>query len=163
MNHQEWYFPFSRDELQASIHNGNCILLQLDVDSRVVAFAVVILKPSDKYRLSALVPAQRIDRDKEAVLETIFVDKEFRGYGMQSLLIDIMCHLAAERKATSLWASVHPENKFSRTNFEKNGFVKMTSDGPVSLYDGVRDIYCRMINGIGMKDKSTGELYYYPY
>ena len=161
MKNREWYFPYSQCELQNAIHDRKCILLQIDVGSKIAAFAVVILAPKDKYRLSKLVNIKS-NRNKEAVLETVFVADEYRGYGMQSLLIDIMCHLAALRGATSFWASVHPDNKYSSNNIIKNGFTKKNS-GPVPKYDGVRDIYCRNIKGLKMKEKRTGESYYYPY
>lgn len=163
MNCQTWYYPYSKKELQASINDENCIHLQVNIDERIIAFAVVIINPNEYYKLSNLVTVNNTNRKNEAVLETVFVDEEYRGYGIQSLLIDIMCHLASYRKATTMWASVHPNNIYSRRNFENNIFEKMNTDGPVVLYEDVRDIYCRNIKNIGMKDVSTGEIYYYPF
>lgn len=163
MDVHEWYYPYTREELEKAVPNKDCILLQIDAGQKIVAFAVAILNPPDEYRLSDLVKYKSSKWEKEAVLETVFVDKDYRGYGMQSLLIDILSHLVSERKATTFWASVHPDNIYSSNNFIKNGFVKMTKDGPVPKYDGVRDIYCRNLKRIGKKDKHTGEQYYYPY
>ena len=107
----------------------------------MIAFAYLILSPDSSQSL-----CQYADFDilpyfgSDCVLDTVFVDPDFVGYGIQSLLIGILKSFAIENGKTSVWATVHPENIFSSRNFVKNGFAKANSE-PVEKYGGIRDVY----------------------
>ena len=165
MKNPEHYQSSTKDELQTALLDPFCIPIQIDINNRIVAFAYVILKPNEEYRLSLLVgnekKAPKRTAASEAVLETVFVDEEYRGYGMQNLLIDILCRMAKCQGAKSIWAVIHPENHFSFNNFIKNGFEKVNSS-PVKKYDNVRDVYCRDITHLRMKDRGDARYCVYP-
>lgn len=160
-----YYVGLDREELGRMLSDHYCIPIQLDVNKHIVAFALLILHPEEPYILSTYADGSlEMPSGIESILETVFVDPAYRGYGMQSLLIDILCRLAHFRKANTVWATVHPNNRFSYQNFEKNDF-KQATKAPIDRYgsaDGIRRLYCRDVSRLPMKDKNTGKYCIYP-
>lgn len=163
--HAGYYVGLDREELERMLSDHYCIPIQLDVNKRIAAFALLILRPEEPYILSTYADGSlRAPSGIGSILETVFVDPAYRGYGMQSLLIDILSRLAHYRKASTVWATVHPDNSFSYRNFERNDF-KQATKAPIDRYgsaDGVRRLYCRDVTHLSMKDKKTGKYCIYP-
>lgn len=163
--HAYFYSGLSDSELGRMISDYYCIPIQIDVNSRVVAFALLILRPQEPYILSTYADGSlKTPSGVEGILETVFVDPEYRGYGMQSLLVDILNRLARFRKASTVWATVHPDNVYSSRNFKKNNY-KLATKAPIDRYGGekgMRELYCCDVRRLRMKNKKTGKYCIYP-
>lgn len=66
--------------------------------------------------------------DKVAHIESVVVDSEYRGYGLQQALMQYAEEEIDNRGYTYLMATVSPDNKHGLANFEKAGYkvVKLT-------------------------------------
>ncbi len=140
MAKKEWFANTSRTELESAFER-KYPAVAVESSKKTVAFAYLILSPDNSQSL-----CQYADFDikpyfgNDCVLDTVFVDPDYVGYGIQSLLIDFLTNLAFENGKTSVWATVHPDNIFSSQNFIKCGFVKANSK-PVEKHGGLRDVF----------------------
>ena len=141
MKQKEWFAYTSRAELEAAFGRGYPAVAVI-CGEKMIAFAYLILSPDSSQSL-----CQYADFDilpyfgSDCVLDTVFVDPDFVGYGIQSLLIERLKRIAHENGKTSIWATVHPDNAFSSRNFIKSGFIKANSE-PIEKHGGIRDVYC---------------------
>lgn len=112
------YYPLSRDELLESLH--------LDMvpgifapDGRLVAAAAIVTG-----RISERNLAEGSDDDKKAsfTFDAVFVDPDWRGYGLQRVLIDRAADKAREAGAKQILATVSPDNNHSLNNFATAGY-----------------------------------------
>lgn len=140
MKNRAWFAYTSRAELESAFERGAPAVAVVS-GKRMIAFAYLILDPDSS---QSLVKYSDFDYTPylggDCVLDTVFVDPDFVGYGLQSVLIEILTSLALENGKKSVWATVHPDNIFSSRNFVKNGFKKAISS-PVEKYGGVRNVY----------------------
>lgn len=163
MEHSEYFMPSTPKEIEMSLTSGSCFAVQVNLGARLVAFAYIILEPDDHYSLVKFADAQKtFPRERDSVLDLVFTDPDFRGYGLQRLLIEFLSQIARFRGRKSVWATVQPENSFSSSNFELAGFRRMNTE-PIERYGGVRDVYCRDVRRLKSKNRAGGEYYVYPY
>lgn len=175
--HGDYYFPAGKKDIAEAIGNPDCICLQVDDEDRIAAFAFVRLNPNDEEKFEeqmnpkSLLNSYKPIPGKVAVFETVFVAKEYRGYGLQLLLTDILCHLARSRGANSIRAVVHPDNKNSLKNLigeDKGCFIKATRSVVVERGGKryTRVVLCRDLRNLhkrlGIKDRKTGKYYINP-
>ncbi len=140
MKQKEWFAYTSRAELESAFECGSPAVAVMSGE-KMIAFAYLILNPDSTQSLCKFADFEYSPYlGGDCVLDTVFVDPDFVGYGIQSLLIGILKSFAIENGKTSVWATVHPENIFSSRNFVKNGFAKANSE-PVEKYGGIRDVY----------------------
>ena len=59
-------------------------------------------------------------------------------------------------------ATIHPDNRFSAGNFEKNGF-KLATPEPIPKYGSRRNIYARPLSRKDAKKTADGTYTVYPY
>lgn len=162
MPRPEFNHPSEKAEFVRAVEDHYFVPLQIDVNDKIAAFALLILRPEENYRLSRYADSDcAAPSGIEGVLETVFVDPEFRGYGMQRLLVDVICRIARYRKAKSVWATVHPDNLFSYRNIEQSGFT-LAAKEPIDIYGSKRRLYVRDVSHLKMKDKETGRYCIYP-
>ena len=175
--HGDYYFPAGKKDIADAISNPDCICLQIDDEDRVAAFAFVRLYPNDEEKFeeqmnsNSLLKSYKPVPGRVAVFETVFVAKEYRGYGLQLLLTDILCHLARSRGANSIRAVVHPDNENSLKNLigeDKGCFIKATKNIVVKRGGKryTRVVLCRDLRNLhkrlGIKDRKTGKYYINP-
>ena len=124
------YYPLSRDELLESLH--------LDIvpgifapDGRLVAVAAIVIG-----RVSDRNLAESSDDEKKTsfTFDAVFVAPDWRGYGLQRVLIDRAAEKAREAGAKQILATVSPDNRHSLANFTSAGY-EITAT--VSKYGGL--------------------------
>ncbi len=92
-------------------------------DGKVVASLVGRFPQDAEDNLGNDVGIEKIH--KVAHLESIVVDEEYRGNGLQDKMIKRAEEIIVERGYTYLMATVSPDNKHSLANFERNGYKVM--------------------------------------
>lgn len=98
----------------------------------------------------------------QCILDTVFVDPDYRGFGMQKVLINVLCSWSATLGKRHIAATVHPENRFSAKNFIESGFALITQS-PIAKYDSQRNIFTKKLSGKDAKKSSDGKYSIYPY
>ena len=155
---KDYYSPSTRQELERALTDPRYRCLQVVDGQKIVGFACMIYEPEEKYDLfrdldSAVQPQHR------CILDTVFVHPNYRGYGIQKLLVGVLCDWAWQDGKRFVCATIHPENEHSQRNFEKLGFQKVT-DQPVPKYGSIRNFYLRKLKKpVNTKDSYT----IYPY
>ena len=88
-------------------------------DGRLVAAAAIVTG-----RISERNLAEGSDDDKKAsfTFDAVFVDPDWRGYGLQRVLIDRAADKAREAGAKQILATVSPDNSHSLNNFATAGY-----------------------------------------
>ncbi len=119
------------EELDAYLDSEYCYALyEQDTPDKLVAFMQLISEPDDEHNLyNDLDDIVKNDREKFSkenpkcmIFDTVFVDPDFRGYGIQSTMIEIAKDIAGKIKSKYIIATVSPDNEFSRKNFSYSGF-----------------------------------------
>lgn len=159
LSNSDHFYPSTQAELSAAIRNPDRYwTVQVLDGEKVAAFAYVIRDPDAQYDLYTHL-SKRIKPSDRCVFETVFVHPDYRGYGIQSVLIDVLCAWAKENGKRSICATVHPENKSSINNFTQNGFVCVT-EAPIAKYGSTRNLY---LCDLTKKSKSKAHYTVYPY
>lgn len=165
MEHPEWYSSATEDDIQTALKEPqNYACVQVCDDERLVAFAYIILNPSPEQDMNQDLKAHGlpyVEKD-QCVLETVFVDPDYRGFGIQSTLIRILCSWAATLGKRQMIATVHPNNNYSADNFEKNGFSPATPK-PISKYGSERNIFTKNLCHKDTQKTPDGTYTVYPY
>lgn len=147
MDNPEWFCKSTQEEIKTALKNPDDYLcIQVADNSKIVAFAYVILQPSEEHNLYLDLKKEHIDTpsDKYCIFETVFVDNDYRGYGIQSLLVDVLCDWSRKKGKHSICATVHPNNKYSQRNFENRGFEKVTAC-PITKYNNKRNYFIKKL------------------
>ncbi len=165
MEEPQWFFPSSEAEIQAALDNPrDYACVQVCDGNRIAAFACAILNPNTRQDINADLKAQGLPYADagQCILDTVFVDPDYRGFGLQDALIRILCSWAATVGKRNIAATIHPENRFSAGNFQKNGFQKITPE-PIAKYDGQRHIFVRDLSEKDTQKNDDGTYTVYPY
>lgn len=159
------FFPSSDNEVHTALNNPkDYACIQVCDGSKMVAFAMVILNPNDRQDINTDLKKHGLPYTEanQCILDTVFVDPAYRGYGLQSTLIQVLCSWAATMGKRNIAATIHPENRFSADNFQKNGFAKITAD-PIPKYDGIRNVFAKELSKKDSQPAADGTYTIYPY
>lgn len=165
MENPEWYSPSTEAEIQAALENPqdySCI--QVCSGDRVVAFSFAIINPTQHQDIILDLKEQGHPYAKQGqcILDTIFVDPNYRGFGIQKVLINILCSWAATLGKRNISATVHPDNHFSGDNFLKNGFTLITK-APIAKYGSHRNVFTKKLSSKDICKSHNGSYVIYPY
>lgn len=165
MENPHWFFSSSEAEIQTALDNPKdnaCV--QICDGSKVVAFGFVILNPTTQQDINADLKAHGLPYadTNQCILDTVFVDPAYRGFGLQDTIIRVLCSWAATLGKRNMAATIHPENHFSADNFQKNGFEKITSE-PIPKYDGLRNVFSKDLSEKDTQKELDGTYTIYPY
>ena len=135
---RDWYVTDGPDFFRHHL-NREGALLKIPCGKRLAAF-LALRFPEDAqdslfpYALQyAKVPKE--DRPFCAHMESVAVHPDFYGNGLMEKLLREGAALAERKGMRHLMATVHPDNRFSRENFEKAGFFPLTQ---TRKYGGLR-------------------------
>ncbi len=119
---KDWYVADDIDFLERHIEEEGYILKCI-VEQKIVAFLVVRYPRLEEDNLGYYLP----DITKEQLLrvahmESIAVLQTFRGHKMQKQLLEMAEQIEESKATTYLMATVHPDNIYSKRNFEQQGY-----------------------------------------
>ena len=161
----QWFFPSTETEIHAALTQPQKYLsVQICSGSQTVAFACIKLEPTPEEDVYLDLEAHGIPcpTSKRCLLDTVFVDPDYRGYGIQKTLIEILCSWAATLGKRHICATVHPENRFSANNFINSGFHLVT-ETPISKYNSQRNVFTKQLSRKDTCKAADGSYIIYPY
>ena len=165
MPNPEMYAPSTKEQIYTAIDNPRDYLcLQICDGKKLVAFGIVILNPSEEQDVNIDLKKHGLPyEDKnQCVLDTVFVDPDYRGFGMQEVLIQVLCRWSAMFGKRQIAATIHPENIYSERNFTSNGFIKVTPS-PIAKYGTERNIFAKKLTRKDKHKDKNGTYTVYPY
>lgn len=116
------FFCDDLDYVQRHIESEG-FAIKVEQDGKLVASLIVRFPMDDEDNLGNDVGISELH--KVAHLESIVVDEECRGNGLQDKMIKCAEEIIRESGYTYLMATVSPDNKYSLDNFERNGYEVM--------------------------------------
>lgn len=125
MTHKEWFFVDPPEEIREMMHNGS-MKLWVAVDGERMAGAFDFIIPGlKKYNYGYDLGLPREELLRVINMDTAAVHPDYRGQGLQKLLMQ-----EAEKEIRSmgeriLLCTVHPENRFSLQNVLNQGYTIM--------------------------------------
>ena len=160
-----WFSPSSPEEIGAIFSSPkDYAAVQICDGSRIVAFAYAIRNPRPQQDVNVDLQALGLPHElqQQCILDTVFVDPQYRGFGMQQVLVDILCQWMAMEGKKHITATIHPDNAYSRKNFLDNGFACVTQM-PIPKYGSQRHVYSRKLSRKDIRKKSSPSYTVYPY
>ena len=111
------------------------------LQNKLIALAILYFPGSGDENLSNIIDSKICDF--AANFKLVIVDSEYRGNGLQNRLSQQLEDYAKQSGIKLLCATISPNNKYSRINFEKNGYKYFTQ---IKKYGGLlRDLYYKYI------------------
>ena len=163
MTQPQLFFPSTEEEIRTALADPDRYLcLQIVDGNKIVAFCQLTIDPpaEQDLRLDLQKHGISVPGGSHGVLETVFVDPEYQGYGMQQILVEILCQWAHIRKVKTVFATVHPDNTYSHNNFLEAGFGLLTPS-PLPKYGNVRNYYA--LTTAKPPKKADSDYTVYPY
>lgn len=113
--------PLSLGELSYSLKKD--IVIGAYFENKLIAFLNLIPYPNDKQNLLLdLEEYKDVDSKNIMVVDCVLINELYRGFGLQSLFLDLAQFLAKHMVIKYLCAVVSPKNPYSAKNFIKNGY-----------------------------------------
>ncbi len=123
------YYPLSREELLESLHLDK--VTGVFYKNTLVGVAVTVVNRIGHRNLANEIGC---DPEHSFTFDAVMVSPEWRGYGLQTILLKECIKMAEENEIKQIVATVSPDNAHSLINFRNLGFeIVSTSE----KYDGL--------------------------
>jgi len=137
MLNKEIYAPLTEQDFLEPIKTAQGEVGMLYYGEELIAIAVLNAKPRkemvDKYELD--------DIDGVGIYDSVMVKKEYRGNKLQVKLTNYINHIAKNKyKLKKVVATVHPENIWSKNNFEETKYKALKV---ISISNSTRIVYLK--------------------
>jgi len=137
MLNKEMYAPLTKEEFLEPVTTAQGEVGMLYYGEELIAIAVLNAKPQkeilDKYELD--------DTDGVGIYDSVMVKKEYRGNKLQVKLTNYINDIAKNKyKLKKVVATVHPENIWSKNNFEETKYKALKI---ISIYNSTRIVYVK--------------------
>ena len=131
---KDWFVKITREEVTESTRED--ITLGAYDGDKLIGFALIVKNRSCDRNLGEKFGFKPKDC---FTADSSFVHPDYRGFGLQGEFLDIARDEAVKNGASSVWATVSPENVYSHRNCDKRGYTVFKS--AISIYGGrIRDV-----------------------
>lgn len=137
MEHREWFYVDSREEFQALMDSGAMEIWFAKDGERIVGAFDLLIPGLEGYNYGYPMNYSREELLRVVNMDSAAVDADYRGMGIQRMLLTAAEEWLKERGKWILLCTIHPENRFSLGNALKLGY-KIQRELP--LYGSVRYI-----------------------
>lgn len=134
MERKDFFTPLTKEEIVYPLENNGTIYMLFDKEIMIGLFILTINPPQEiieEYKL--------YDNADVAILDSIMIDKNYRGFGLQCQGMKIIYNDAKKLNVKKIVATVHPENIYSSRNFDILGYKAINE---ITIHGGKRLIYC---------------------
>lgn len=121
MEDKTWFYPDEDDAVRDFVTRSGFALKAM-VGEQMVGFFFGYAPGKERENMGTYMGFSGEEMQKVAHMETAMVIPEFRGRGIQRLLMAKAEETFKERGYTHLMGTAHPDNIFSVKNFEKQGY-----------------------------------------
>lgn len=111
----EIYIPSSLKELTSAAENNELYIIK---QGEIFAAYMILLMNGNKSYY-----AEFTDEKNFAVIDSVYVERSFRGIHLQMLLLNLAEELTQINKISSLAATVSEQNQHSLSNFINSGYI----------------------------------------
>lgn len=137
MEHKEWLYLDSPDEVREMMRNGT-MSLWVAVDGQQIVGAFDTLNPKlSSLNYGYILGLDDIDLRRVVNMDTAVVHPDFRGHGLQKRLMQQAEKELAESGKHILLCTVHPHNHYSLNNLLSQGYTVCKT---VKLYGSERHL-----------------------
>lgn len=120
MPDQTHYICFDKKELKDSFKTKGLSLGVRHNDGSLVAYSLMLHKGTIYEK--EIAESLGINEKELCYHESVVIREDYRGRGLQRRFMLMSEKHMKERGYKAIWCRVHPDNVYSRTNIEKQGF-----------------------------------------
>lgn len=122
-SHPDWFVADNEEYIKDHLQ-GKGFAIVAEAEEEIAGFFVV-KKPEPEENLGVYLNFSKEQCDRVWIMDTAAVAKKWRGHGLQTRML-----LAAEEELKAfepgyLMCTVHPKNRYSLNNMQKNGYKAM--------------------------------------
>lgn len=120
--HSDWFVSDSEEYVRA--HLENCgFILAAEAENGEIAGFFLVKKPDEEENLGTYLDFDQEKLSKVMIMDTAAVAVKYRGHHLQSRLYQEAEKRIDRKRYPYLLCTIHPDNRFSLQNMQKNGFV----------------------------------------
>ncbi|MDO4340272.1 MAG: GNAT family N-acetyltransferase [Eubacteriales bacterium] len=133
LQHPDWFVADEETAVKEHLEKDGFGMAAEASDGRIVGFFLVKYpKPEENLGVYLDYPPEKLG--KVALMDSCAVRQAYRGYGLQGRLLQGAEEYLDTEKYTYLMCTVHPDNRFSLSNMQKNGYMIQAT---VQCYGGL--------------------------
>lgn len=120
--HPDWFVADEEPAVREHLEKTGFVMVAEASDGQIAGFFLVKYpKPEENLGVYLNYPQEKLD--KVALMDSAAVKQAYRGYGLQGRLLQASEEYLDTEKYTYLMCTVHPDNRFSLSNMQKNGYM----------------------------------------
>jgi RimJ/RimL family protein N-acetyltransferase len=131
----EWFFPFSKEELEEILEQKNAIALGVFVNGKLVAFRTGGSCGAEYNEITRTL-GSHFTEVPCFLMNGAFVENAYRGNGLQTMMTEYCMEECLKKGIKTFVALVHPDNKPSIASLKKAGLTERTRQ---MVFDGKYD------------------------
>ncbi|MDO4747245.1 MAG: GNAT family N-acetyltransferase [Candidatus Saccharibacteria bacterium] len=135
MNNKDFFTPLTKQEFVKPIKGRDNVYF-LTYKNELIGLAVATCD------IPEILLDYKITDKNVMLIDSIMIKKEFRGFGLQKQVLELLEKRVRELGLDGLVATVHPENIYSLRNFLEMGYLVLHS---ALLHGGERLVLCKKI------------------
>lgn len=119
---KEIFLPSNEEEIHTYIKDKGAALGVVTQDNKLIAAGIYVAHGLDSHNYAYDLDLSPQEIVKAAQIDSVVVDADFRGNGLQRLICSELITIAAQKGYTKLTATASPNNPYSVNNFIALGF-----------------------------------------
>lgn len=119
--HPEWFVADTEDYVREHLDGTGFVVVAESDDGNIAGFFLV-KKPEPEENLGTFLDFSEQQLAQVVIMDSAAVRSEYRGNNLQSRMLKEAEGLLEKSGFCRLMCTVHPENRFSLNNMQKNGY-----------------------------------------
>jgi GNAT superfamily N-acetyltransferase len=141
----------TREMFETCVNDQN-LTLGLYFEDTMIGIGILFHGNGTTEDLSVLMKKEILNPEKSVNFKLVAIEEKYRGNGLQLALMSIIERYACIHGYENICATVSPKNSYSKTNFEKRGYIY---DHSMLKYGGIeRSLYYKKLDTCTMKNES---------
>ncbi|NLB90157.1 MAG: GNAT family N-acetyltransferase [Clostridiales bacterium] len=122
LKEKNWFALTDEEQVEESLVKDLC--LGVYDREKLIAFGLLIINRKTDRQIIHTITSPSFSQEESVSVDTIFVDPDYRGYGIQGILFEAFLTWSKQRNAVKvLYTTIDPENSYSLNNALAKGFV----------------------------------------
>ena len=137
LRNKDWFAMTNEEQVAESLEKDFCLgVYDREKQGKLIAFGLLIVNRKTSRHVIHKLKQSPFMEEETMTIDSIFVDEDYRGYGLQSILFDIFIRWGEKQKNPKImgaYTTISPDNRYSLHNAAKNGFAVLETK---PLYGG---------------------------
>ena len=138
MEDKTWFYPDKDEDVRWFLEESGFALKAMHGDE-MIGFFFGYAPGTQRENMGVYLNLPEEELKRAAHMETAMIIPEFRGRGLQKLLMETAEQIFKKKGYVHMFGTVHPDNIYSVRNFEKQGYRVVTE---TRKYGGLRRYVC---------------------